>query len=470
MNYANETDAALVRAFAAASAAERDGIMRELVRRHEGPVKRYCASRLGGDPDAAADAAQETFIVALRRLADLRDPAVLRTWLIGIARNLTAQQVRRDARLRLALTGDIERLEAPRAEQDAEFLRRATAAVDLVERVLPTLPPEHQRMFELVGRRGCKGEELARELGVSTERAFKRAHAHREYLRRALGATVLVLAGLGCEKLKAIVREAGPLEGVPSPELRLKAVNHIGACKACSRLRDRRMARFSPAVLPAFYLEDVRERFGLVSAETGLPVPPPARRDGERASDDGRTAPWGPVAAALAVAAILGVLVLLGARADRDPGYALAPAVRALPAAAPGSRAPGAVPQEKERRDATPTRRGTGEGAAPPAPSEKAPARSEPRRGTPDAEDRPPGHTPVAPPSDQPQEQAPADEGDGGEAEGPVAPPAEPGPGEPQVVMPAQPQAPPEEGKIHAVESQVQNGYAVPPPSPSPSP
>ncbi|MFC9975150.1 RNA polymerase sigma factor [Spirillospora sp. NPDC127200] len=466
MNHANETDAALVRAFPAASAAERDGIMRELMRRHEGPVRRYCASRLGGDPDAAADAAQETFIVALKRLADLHEPAALRTWLIGIARNLTAQQVRRDARLRLALTGDAERLEAPRTGQDAEFLRRATAAVDLLERVLPTLPPEHQRMFELVGRRGCKGEELARELGVSTERAFKRAHAHREYLRRALGATVLVLAGLGCERLKAIVREAGPLDGVPSPELRLKAVNHIGGCKACTRVRDRRMARFSPAVLPAFYLEDVRERFGLVSAETGLPVPPPAQRDDERTPDDGRTAPWGPVAAGLAVAAILGVLVLLGVRADDDPGYALAPAVRALPASAPGSRAPGAVPQEKERRDVTPTRRGTAEEAAPPAAPDKAPARSEARRGTPDADDRPPTRTPAAPPPDQPQEQAPADEGGDGEAEAPAAPPAEPGPDEPQVVLPAQPQAPPEEGKVHVVESQMQNGYAVPPPAP----
>src|SRR5712664_2909662 len=43
------------------------------------------------------DLAQETFLTAWKQLGQLREPAKLRAWLCGIARNLVNGAVRRDA-------------------------------------------------------------------------------------------------------------------------------------------------------------------------------------------------------------------------------------------------------------------------------------------------------------------------------------------------------------------------------------
>ena len=48
-----------------------------------------------GDVTQSEDIAQETFLTAWRRLSDLREPAKLRPWLCGIARNLAANSLRR---------------------------------------------------------------------------------------------------------------------------------------------------------------------------------------------------------------------------------------------------------------------------------------------------------------------------------------------------------------------------------------
>jgi RNA polymerase sigma factor (sigma-70 family) len=46
----------------------------------------YCQSLLQ-DPNDAADAVQDTFVIAVSKLAGLRDPERLRAWLFAVARN-----------------------------------------------------------------------------------------------------------------------------------------------------------------------------------------------------------------------------------------------------------------------------------------------------------------------------------------------------------------------------------------------
>ncbi|HEX2574899.1 MAG TPA: sigma factor, partial [Aquihabitans sp.] len=46
----------------------------------------FCTRRLN-EPHAAADAVQDTFVVAAARLDQLREPSKLRPWLYAIARN-----------------------------------------------------------------------------------------------------------------------------------------------------------------------------------------------------------------------------------------------------------------------------------------------------------------------------------------------------------------------------------------------
>jgi RNA polymerase sigma factor (sigma-70 family) len=51
-----------------------------------------------GNLDQSEDLAQETFVTAWKKLRDLREPAKLKTWLCGIARNLTFNWLRKQGR------------------------------------------------------------------------------------------------------------------------------------------------------------------------------------------------------------------------------------------------------------------------------------------------------------------------------------------------------------------------------------
>src|ERR1700760_4496192 len=54
--------------------------------RYAGDLYGYCQSLLR-DPNDAADAVQDTFVIAASKLAGLRDRERLRAWLFAVARN-----------------------------------------------------------------------------------------------------------------------------------------------------------------------------------------------------------------------------------------------------------------------------------------------------------------------------------------------------------------------------------------------
>ena len=54
--------------------------------RYADPLYKYCRSMLS-DPADAADAVQDTFVIAAAKLAGLREPQRLRAWLFAVARN-----------------------------------------------------------------------------------------------------------------------------------------------------------------------------------------------------------------------------------------------------------------------------------------------------------------------------------------------------------------------------------------------
>ena len=56
------------------------------------PLYKFCRSVLG-DPADAADAVQDTFVVAAAKLGGLRDPGRLRPWLFAVARNECRHQL-----------------------------------------------------------------------------------------------------------------------------------------------------------------------------------------------------------------------------------------------------------------------------------------------------------------------------------------------------------------------------------------
>ena len=75
--------------------------------RYAMPLYSYCRSMLR-EPADAADAVQDTFLVATAKLRDLRDPARLRAWLYAVARNEGLRRLRAGAALAaLEEAGDV---------------------------------------------------------------------------------------------------------------------------------------------------------------------------------------------------------------------------------------------------------------------------------------------------------------------------------------------------------------------------
>src|SRR5206468_3438157 len=77
-------DAALLHAYAES---RDEAAFRRLVARHGPAVLRLCR-RLLGDPHAAEDAFQATFLVLARRARAVRRPEALPAWLYGVARRV----------------------------------------------------------------------------------------------------------------------------------------------------------------------------------------------------------------------------------------------------------------------------------------------------------------------------------------------------------------------------------------------
>ena len=72
----------------ASRAGDRDAFGR-IVERYQSLICALAYSRTG-NLAGSQDVAQETFVTAWRQIGELREPAKLRGWLCGIARNLAA--------------------------------------------------------------------------------------------------------------------------------------------------------------------------------------------------------------------------------------------------------------------------------------------------------------------------------------------------------------------------------------------
>src|SRR5437879_9544040 len=133
-----------------------------LIRRYEPGLLRF-ATRMLGNPDAAADAVAESLVRAYRHLAQCRDPARLRSWLYRITGNRCRSHLARRH------TNDIPLSEAPapalaEASDAWEILERSEQ-VALVERELAALPADNSEAFDLQHVDGMGNEDVAAENG-----------------------------------------------------------------------------------------------------------------------------------------------------------------------------------------------------------------------------------------------------------------------------------------------------------------
>lgn len=134
----------------------------QLVRRHQGMVRAQLRQLLHGDEAGADDLAQETFLLAWRKLDQFRGDARFSTWLYRIAYTCFLQASRKKAgTLEDADGGEHEALAAPAQTLDLQ--------VDL-ERAMRRLSPAEQAVLLHCAKLGLSHEEavyvLAMPLGT----------------------------------------------------------------------------------------------------------------------------------------------------------------------------------------------------------------------------------------------------------------------------------------------------------------
>lgn len=109
----------------------------ELVLRWHVPLWKY-ARRISGDDDAAAESVQETWLRVLRGIARLREPALLRPWLFGIARRVLMDRLRAKYSEPVIVPLEGSDFAASESEDDLadelELLRAGINALPLLER------------------------------------------------------------------------------------------------------------------------------------------------------------------------------------------------------------------------------------------------------------------------------------------------------------------------------------------------
>ena len=207
--------------------------------RYATPLYSFCRTMLR-EPADAADAVQDTFVIAAPRMSGLRDPDRLRSWLYAVARNECHRRLRSGS-----LHASID--EAPDVTDEAADVAADVERADLrtlVRDALGGLGPTEREVLELQLRQGLSGGEVASVLGISRNHAHALLSRARDQLATALGALVVARTGrLECPDLDAMLRE---WDGVLTVLVRKRVNRHVERCPACS---GRRRREVSPAML-----------------------------------------------------------------------------------------------------------------------------------------------------------------------------------------------------------------------------
>ena len=143
-----------------------------------------------GTLGTSEDMAQETFITAWHRLADLRDPGKVRQWLCGIVRNIAANGVRRELRR----GGEPESLDAaagqPSGESDPAAQTITREEETLLWRTLAEMPANYREPLVLFYREEQSVTEVAMKLDLTEDTVKQQLSRGRAMLREEMAALV----------------------------------------------------------------------------------------------------------------------------------------------------------------------------------------------------------------------------------------------------------------------------------------
>jgi RNA polymerase sigma factor (sigma-70 family) len=304
--------------------------MADLYDRYADRIHTMCVHMLHDD-DEAADVTAQVFLVALQRLAQLREPRKLRPWLFAIARNEVYTRSRHRSRVRpmegvedmSMLSLDPTQFEAAGPDATAELPAVDNAAlVSLIQAAAGGLDERDRMVLELNLTQGIEGAELADALGVKLDNAYQLTHRMKERLERSIGALLVVKAGRElCPDLDGVAKK---WDGHYDVLWRKRFSRHVDNCERCQRMR----SRLPKAVLAGAVLSQAAQSAVLaapISVREQVLAQGPAVLAGEAPtawSDSGfpatrrRPRMW-----QLAVGAVVAALVVLGVGGSLDEGW-----------------------------------------------------------------------------------------------------------------------------------------------------
>jgi RNA polymerase sigma-70 factor (ECF subfamily) len=152
----------------------------EVLARRYGPMMRGYAVRLTGSTADADDAVQETLIHAWDHLGELRDGSVVKSWLMRICGRRSIDIVRRRRE-----HADADTLaEVSDSSPTPESATISGSGLDALARSLESLPAEQRQCWVLKEMGGLSYDEIAEQLGLTSESVRGRLARARARLMR----------------------------------------------------------------------------------------------------------------------------------------------------------------------------------------------------------------------------------------------------------------------------------------------
>ena len=212
--------------------------------RYAAPLFKYCRTLLS-DPADAADAVQDTFVIAASRVDGLRDPERFRAWLYSVARNESLRILR-------SKKGTSAYHEAPDVTDDSGDVSDHAARAQLktlFEEAAAGLNPGEREVIELQLRQGLEAGEVADMLGFSRNHAHSLLSRARDQLEACLA--VLLVGRAGRDECGELGSMLTGWDGRLTVLLRKRVHRHIEHCATCTarraiELRPARLLGLSP--------------------------------------------------------------------------------------------------------------------------------------------------------------------------------------------------------------------------------
>jgi len=133
---------------------------------YSAPIYNYIR-RMVGDPDRAADIAQDTFIKAYRHLDTLTDAASTRSWLYRIATNTAIDEMRRRRWVTPMDENEEQHRQIPDARPGPEAQVMTTQLDERIQRSLLRLRPNHRQCLILSDVEDMSAQQIAEVMEMS---------------------------------------------------------------------------------------------------------------------------------------------------------------------------------------------------------------------------------------------------------------------------------------------------------------